>query len=114
MTSVLFICDGAALPRSEARKKYDQKIELNQQGRRANLSLQINNITGAILKEIGPISEDLVRIASYVYAGDQSVSRGGLKDVYGHKWMRDLHFTVPVSDPAFWSREGIKQQLLSN
>lgn len=80
-------------------------------GRGANLSLQITNITGAILKEISPISADFVRIASYVYAGDQSVSRGGLKDVYGHKWMRDMDFVIPVSDPVFWSDNYIKQQL---
>lgn len=111
MTSVLFTCEGAALSRSLAKRKYDYKIELNQRGKEANLSLQITNISGAILKDVAPLAEDLVRIASFVYAGDQSVSRGSLKDVYGHNWIRDLHFVIPVSDPAFWSREEIKQQL---
>jgi len=56
-------------------------------------------------------SMDLVRIAAYAFAADQQVTRGGEKDLYGDKWVRDFTMRVPVHDPAFWSTESVRLSL---
>ncbi len=112
MSDILLACDGAAPPSGWKRRKWDKKLDLTHQGRAPTFNLKINNIEAAILRDVDPISNDLIRLASYVYIADQSVSRGRLTDVYGHHWVRDLYFAVPVSDPGFWSRPELKDQLV--
>ena len=56
---------------------------------------------------------DLIEIASYVYAGDQSVSRGGKtlpKD--GQDWRREFHYHIPVRCPDTWQNDEIKAALV--
>ena len=54
---------------------------------------------------------DLVRIAAYIYFADQSVSRGGERDVYGRRWRRRMLMAIGVSDPDFWRSEQVSQAL---
>ncbi len=111
MSSILFLCDGARSSRRPSRRNHDKIIELTSHGRNANLRFALWDITGAILRDVSAVSIDLIRVASYVYAGDQTVSRGGTGDVYGHHWTRDLHFVIPVANPRFWSKEEVRGQL---
>ena len=52
-----------------------------------------------------------MRIASYVYAADQSVRRGGRADWKLEDWARDLRLAIPVNDPDRWSDPQVKQAL---
>lgn len=111
MTRVLFTCEAASLPKGLAKQKWDKKAQVNHQGKNPNLDLKIENITSAILRNLDPKSEDLIRIASYVYAADQAISRGSEQDIYGSQWTRELKFVIPVSNPSFWEQSSLKEQL---
>jgi 7-cyano-7-deazaguanine synthase in queuosine biosynthesis len=112
MNNDLFLCDTSIMPPLEPDLIWDKQINLNRVGRHANLNLRIDNITNPILSDFAPIANDLVQIASYIYGGDQFISRGGPADVYGHKWQRHLHYVIPVSDPSFWGRPEIYEPLI--
>ncbi len=109
--SILFLCDGAAKPAAWDGIPYDRELSLSYFGTKANLNLRIENLSHALLASIDDRAADLVRIASYVYAADQTVSRGGQKDIYGESWRRDMHLAIPVSDPKFWGEPGITSDL---
>ncbi|MFZ5908808.1 MAG: 7-cyano-7-deazaguanine synthase [Chloroflexota bacterium] len=107
MTSNLFLCDGAVPQLTTENAVWDNRVEIRTQGSQANLKLEIDDLSSSILSPIDALSADIVRIASYVYAADQSVSRGTETDVYGSKWTRQMHFVIPVSDPSTWGQEEI-------
>lgn len=111
MTRILFTCDVGSLPKGLARQKWDKKAQVNHQGKSPNLDLKIENITSAILRNLDPKSADLIRIASYIYAADQAISRGSEQDIYGSQWTREMEFVIPVSNPSFWEQSGLKTQL---
>jgi hypothetical protein len=64
-----------------------------------------------LLSRVENRAADLLRIASYVYAVDQDISRGGEVDVHGDAWKRDLTLLIPVSDPSFWNQEALCERL---
>ena len=66
-----------------------------------------------MLGSIDGRAADLVKIASYAYSADQSVSRGGEADVYGRKWHRQMRLAIRVSDPRFWKRRSTSTALQS-
>lgn len=111
MTRALIRCDGAPVPARVRARDWDVQEDIRHQGTRANLNLRIESPSHALLTSVADRAADLVRIASYIYAADQLVRRGGDADAYGDHWQR--HFTVclPVSDPAFWSSDGVSGRL---
>lgn len=111
MTSTLFQCDGAILPAAFESAAWEIRDCINYQGPAATLNLRLENLSHALLAIINARAADLVRIAAYVYAADQSVSRGGPADVYGKRWRRHFGMAVPVSDPNFWNRDDVCSQL---
>ena len=76
------------------------------------ITLEINDIRTQMYKEVPARFHDLLDIATYVFAADQSIERGA-KDVetFGGNWRRRLHFVVPVSDVGFWRSNEVKQCL---
>src|SRR5215207_723342 len=80
-------------------------------GARADLNLRLQNLSHALLGQVSARAADLVRIAAYVYAADQSVSRGGPADVYGTHWRRHLALSIPVSDCDYWSQPSVIERL---
>ena len=76
------------------------------------ITLQIEDIRTQLYKEVPARFHDLLDIATYVFAADQSIKRGA-KDVetFGGNWRRRLHFVVPVSDVDFWRSDEVKQCL---
>ena len=113
MTSARFQCDRAALPADWDKRQWDRCETLNHLGSGAELSLRLANLSHALLSHVDAHAADLVRIASYVYAADQMVSRGGDRDVYGVKWKRRMALAIPVTDPGFWNDAGVVEQLQS-
>lgn len=111
MTAALFQCDGASIPPAFKSVEWDVTQSLNSRGPAATLNLRLENLSHALLATIGAHAADLVRIAAYAYAADQSVSRGGPADIYGRKWRRRFALAVPVSDPAFWNDADVCSRL---
>ena len=105
MKQVLVDCDGAIVPSVASEPNPPLRRSLNHRGLKANVNLQIQTPSTALLASIDGRAADLVRIASYVYAADQSVSRGGEADVYGDNWRRHFVLHIPVADLEFWSEE---------
>ncbi len=104
MKRVLVQCDGAVAPPSVQSQAWDARPVLSHRGAGANVNLRIQSPSDALLASFDARATDLVRIASYVYAADQSVSRGGEADIYGKAWHRDMHLFIPVADTSFWAR----------
>src|SRR5215207_1641035 len=103
MRRVAFRCDGAPLPRAWQGESWEEQA-INRRGAHADLNLLLQNLSDAVLGQVSARAADLVRIAAYVYAADQSVSRGGSADVYGTHWRRHLALSIPVSDCDYWSQ----------
>jgi len=108
----LVICDKARASHNLLSDNWDKQVEINHLGPNGDLNLRIENISHAVLQDVGQRAADFVRIASYVYAADQSFSRGGPTDIYGRHWKRDLSFVIPVQDVGFWNQEYVQNQLV--
>ncbi len=111
MTRALIRCDGATASSRLVSEVWDQQIVINHQGPRQDLNLRIENISHAVLRNVDDQASDFVRIAAYVYAADQSLRRGGLRDIYGKRWTREIAFAIPVLDAAFWSQNEVCEHL---
>ncbi len=76
------------------------------------ISLDIGAITEKMAGKLPPAMHDLLKIATYVYVGDQVISRGGIRSFdYAEKWNRDLCFEIPVQEIDLWSDDTIKNLL---
>jgi hypothetical protein len=70
---------------------------------RDDVHLRIDHITGAMCAGLPDVAADLVELASFVYAADQAVNRGGTKEFeYGRHWRRQFRFEVPVRRVDKW------------
>lgn len=89
----VILCGG-----TEARKPKRGNVHNLQLGKgEGKISLDVASITEKMVQKIPAHLYDLLKIATYVYVGDQVISRGGLKRFdYGQKWNRRLHFRIPV------------------
>jgi 7-cyano-7-deazaguanine synthase in queuosine biosynthesis len=90
---------------------FDRVVPLSHFGEDANVQLRVTNVSGQIVRELSPLSRDLLDIASFTYVADTSVSRGGTADVWGRKWARDFTLQVPVRLLGTWSDPGVRQRL---
>jgi hypothetical protein len=99
----LVLCSGAvAKPRSD-----ETLLTLNLQGALANVRLEIEDISRRLLVNVSDVHADLLEIASYVYAADSAISRGGKTDSrLGAMWRRKFRFVIPVRQPTLWSTDG--------
>jgi hypothetical protein len=69
----LVLCSGAG-----AQPRGDEKLlSLNLHGASANVRLEIEDISRRLLANLSDVHADLLEIASYIYAADSAVSRGG-------------------------------------
>ncbi len=64
------------------------------------------------MAQLPDIAIDLIELATFVYAIDSCVSRGGLADQQmGAKWHRRFRVEIPVRAPDRWSKPDLKRQL---
>jgi 7-cyano-7-deazaguanine synthase in queuosine biosynthesis len=110
-THVLVVCDGVEPPQSLRNQKWSRQLPVTSLGTSADLDLHVQNLSGTVLGTIDDRAADLVRIASYVYAADQAVSRGGQADVFGQQWRRHFTLCIPVSDRAYWEQDHVRSAL---
>src|ERR1051326_5523368 len=105
----LVLCGGV-----DERPRADSKIlRLNLQGPSENVHLKISDISERLVANIPNIMVDLLEIASYIYAADSAISRGGPSDEQlGKRWRRKLRFTIPVRERHIWSSDSVLVSLV--
>jgi hypothetical protein len=89
----------------------DSSKAVHSHGLAPNLTLRAESLAVVVLSSADDRAADLVKIASYVYAVDLEVSRGGAADIYDDRWRRHLELCVPVSDAEFWQQKEIHHAL---
>lgn len=88
-------------------------VKLSLSGAQNNVFLKISDISRKMVTNIPPLLLDLLEIATYVYCADQSVKRGGDKEIdFGQKWRRQLQFHIPVREPEVWKSDKVLQVLV--
>ncbi len=87
-------------------------IAMNVHGTGKNVNLRIDCISRSMLANVPDLLLDLLEIAAYVYCADQRLHRGSAKLTnFGENWRRDLHFAIPVRDPAPWQQHEVQRLL---
>src|SRR5579872_6218113 len=72
-------------------------------GPQPNVFLAIEDVSRSLWTDIPPLFLYLLDIATYVYAADQCVKRGGAIGAgWGENWRRVLNFAIPVRCPELW------------
>ncbi|MCC3306223.1 7-cyano-7-deazaguanine synthase [Sneathiella sp. HT1-7] len=90
----------------------DEQLQFEIDGQLKGVSLKITSLTKSLVSALPTHVIDLIEIASFVYAIDASISRGGLRDqAMGAKWHRRFLVTMPVRALSLWNRTEIKQEL---
>jgi 7-cyano-7-deazaguanine synthase in queuosine biosynthesis len=64
-----------------------------------------------MVQDIPDVLVDLLEIATYVFAADQSLWRGSEFDT-GERWRRQMEFRIPVRLPEIWSRTAVREALV--
>ena len=105
----LVVCGGAtAHERGGAAR-----LDLNLHGSSANVRLEIEDISRRLLENISDVHADLLEIASYIYAADSAIPRGGKTDArLGARWRRKLRFVIPVREFKLWSSDAVLAALV--
>ncbi|MFX0198512.1 MAG: hypothetical protein ACFFCW_20525 [Candidatus Hodarchaeota archaeon] len=92
-----------------ANKALVHKLKLGKDKHKGQIYLDIDSITEKMVQDLPDVMHDLLEIATYVYVGDQIVSRGGERRFdYGKKWHRCLNFKIPVRENEIWSDPEIR------
>ncbi len=91
----------------------ERVLPLSTLGHDPNVRLIISNISQKLAHEIPPLLLDCLEVASYVYAADQSVGRGGvtLPDD-GEGWRRKFRFNIPVREIQTWQTTAVGEALV--
>jgi 7-cyano-7-deazaguanine synthase in queuosine biosynthesis len=93
------LCGGAAGPGLPG----DNLLRLFRHGPNKNVFLEVEDLRRALWADLPDVFLDLLDVAAYVYAADQSVPRrGSSRCVWGENWRRVLHFAIPVRCPDVW------------
>jgi 7-cyano-7-deazaguanine synthase in queuosine biosynthesis len=86
---------------------------LNLNGPSKNVHLNIEDISRRLLANISDVHGDLLEIASYIYAADSAIPRGGKTDAQlGARWRRRLRLVIPVRQPKLWSSDHVLAALV--
>jgi hypothetical protein len=105
----LALCGGLEAP----RKGSASSLNLSLHGTSANVHLRISDISRRLLANIPDALVDLLEVASYIYAADSAVPRGGRTDArMGARWRRKFRFVIPVRLPHLWSSNSVLSALV--
>lgn len=110
----LVLCSGAEEPPGSPLLRGRRILKLDSLGPGANITIKIEDITRAFVRDLPDRLVDLLEIASYVYAADFAMKRGGAwsDDESTEPWDRDFLFVIPVRDVDFWDSDAVKQVLV--
>ncbi|WP_439623625.1 hypothetical protein [Gemmata sp.] len=85
-----------------------------QVGQGENVHLRVEHLARTMTVSVPDLAMDLLEVAAYVFAADQSLGRGGTSGVdYGAAWHRRLRFIVPVRRPDRWQQPAVMAALTS-
>jgi 7-cyano-7-deazaguanine synthase in queuosine biosynthesis len=105
----LVLCGSAGGP----RRSNPSGLDLNLHGASRNVHLKIEDISRPLVANIPHVSADLLEVATYIYAADSAISRGGKTDAQmGARWRRNFRFVIPVRQPDLWSSNPVKSALV--
>ena len=105
----LVLCGGVAPP----QRSLPRPLHLSLHGPTKNVRLQIADIHTRLVTNIPDVLVDLLEVASYVYAADGAVTRGGPADEHlGARWRRRFRFVIPVRHPDLWSSAAVSSALV--
>jgi hypothetical protein len=105
----LVLCGGVEAPQQQG----GSSLELNLHGASANVRLQVSDISRRLLANIPDVLVDLLEIATYVYAADSAIPRGGtIGAQMGKRWRRNFRFVMPVRLPDRWSSGSLRTALV--
>src|SRR5438067_552734 len=98
----LVLCGGIGQPPGDRASV----VNLNLHGPSPNVHLRITDISRRLLRNVPDVFVDLLEVASYIYAADAAISRGGKTDArMGASWRRKFRFVIPVRQPDLWSSD---------
>jgi len=105
----LIVCGG--LPEKK-RQASSLRLQLDPRSLNCNIKLKLSDISNKLVKDIPDLLVDLIELATYVYCGDQSFSRGGdAGSGQGTRWRRTMHFVVPVRCLDIWRSSNVSSAL---
>lgn len=111
-TDRIIYCGGITRGRTPAGADAPLSLNLWGQNGPANVWLTMENIRRGLWKNVPQRFEDLLEIATYVYAGDQATVRGEKDvDTFGASWRRNFEFHIPVREPGFWNAPDVNRVL---
>ena len=107
-TEHLVLCGG-----THGQRHADTKsLRLNLHGPSENVHLKISDLSERLVANIPNVLIDLLEVASYIYAADSAISRGGPTDErLGKRWRRKFRFVIPVREPDIWSSDSVLSSL---
>ena len=103
-----FLC--GLSPSQEAVYGGGTRLQIN--GHNANVDLKIGDIRKKYLADLPDVLTDLLEIAAYVFAVDNSVTRGGpaFRNM-GRDWRRSLSLIIAVRAPDRWNASDMLHSL---
>ena len=88
-------------------------VELDLHGRAPNVKLNVEDLSRRLIANLPDECIDLLEVASYVYAADGAISRGGKVDAkMGARWRRNFRFVIPVRRPELWASDQVSSTLV--
>jgi hypothetical protein len=104
----LVLCGGLGAPRGDS----GSRLKLYLHGLLPNVRLRISDISRRLLRNVPDVLVDLLEVASYIYAADAAIARGGNTDArMGASWRRKFRFVIPVRQPDLWSSGAVLMAL---
>ena len=98
---------------SQHRLGRGSAVNLVLHGNRKNVTLRVSDISRRLVANLPDTLIDLIEVASYVYAADSAISRGGLSDAQmGARWRRNFRLVIPVRRPDLWSSDAVTSSLI--
>ena len=97
----VILCGGATLTSRKQLWREAPVVPLTIGEETGDVHLHIEHLKKRMCAGVSGVVTDLLEIASFVYAADQAVSRGGLREFeYGSRWRRHFRFEIPVRCPS--------------
>jgi hypothetical protein len=111
-TERIVYCGGVAPASAVSATDGPLVLNLWEQNGPANIWPGMENIRQGLWKNVSRRFEDLLEIATYVYAADQATVRGEKDvDTFGASWRRNFEFHLPVREADFWNSSEVKRAL---
>lgn len=106
------ICGGVDYPVPQEFQKKMLRFHLYGKDDENKLTLDVQKMRTELFANINPRFQDLLNIATYVFATDQRVKRGQKQDqLFDNDWHRHFYFVIPVRELDFWNSDEVKNCL---